>query len=119
MVLVVTTALGLMAGLVVDGGRQVAASRRATAVAEQAARAATDAAAASALEGSPDPRAAGSAARAVLASDPEVRGSVTVLPGLRVRVETSAEAPTVFLSVIGIGSVRAHASATADLVRVP
>lgn len=118
MVLVVTAALGLMAGLVVDGGQQVTATRRATAVAEQAARAASDAAAASALEGSPDPQAATAAARAVLAAEPEVTGTVTVRPGLRIRVDTQAERPTVFLSAIGIGSVHASASATADLVRV-
>ncbi|MPN34043.1 hypothetical protein SDC9_181535 [bioreactor metagenome] len=118
MVLLVTMALGLMAGLVVDGGRQVTATRRATAVAEQAARAATDAAAASALEGTPDAGAALSAARAVLGAESEVTGTVSVRPGLQVRVDTHAELPTVFLSVVGIGSVRGQASATADLVRV-
>ncbi len=118
MVLLVTMALGLMAGLVVDGGRQVTATRRATAVAEQAARAATDAAAASALEGTPDAGAALSAARAVLGAESRVTGTVSVRPGLQVRVETRAEMPTVFLSVVGIGSVRGRASATADLVRV-
>ncbi|WOP18124.1 pilus assembly protein [Raineyella sp. LH-20] len=118
MVLLVTVALGLMAGLVVDGGQQVTAMRRATAVAEHAARAAADAAAASALEGGPDPQAAGAAASAVLAAEPEVTGTVTIRPGRRIRVETRAERPTVFLSVIGIGSVHASASASADLVRI-
>lgn len=118
MVLVVTTALLLMAGLVVDGGQQVTATRRATGVAEQAARAATDAAAASALEGRADPSVAAAAARQVLGADPEVDGSVTVLPGLQVRVEAWSSRPTLFLSVIGIGSVRGEASATADLVEV-
>lgn len=116
MVLVVTTALILMAGLVVDGGQQVTATRRATAVAEQAARAATDAAAASALEGRPDPTIAAAAAREVLAADPRVEGSVSVLPGLQVRVSTTSQAPTTFLSVIGIGTVSGAATATADLV---
>lgn len=119
MVLVVTTALVLMAGLVVDGGQQVTATRRATAAAEQAARAATDAAAASALEGRPDPRAAAAAARDVLAADPAVDGTVSVLPGLQVRVTTTSQASTVFLSVIGIGTVSGGATATADLVRIP
>lgn len=118
MVLLVTVALGLMAGLVVDGGQQVTAMRRATAVAEQAARAASDAAAASALEGEPDLRMAAASASAVLAAEQEVAGSVTILPGRRIRVDTRAQRPTVFLSVIGIGSVHADASATADLVRI-
>lgn len=118
MVLVVTTALLLMAGLVVDGGQQVTATRRATGVAEQAARAATDAAAASALEGRPDPRQAASAAREVLAAQPEVEGRVTVLPGLQVRVEAWSSRPTVFLSVVGIDAVRGDAAATADLLPV-
>ena len=119
MVLVVTTALVLMAGLVVDGGQQVTATRRATAAAEQAARAATDAGAASALEGRPDPQAAAAAAREVLAADPAVDGTVSVLPGLQVRVTTTSQASTLFLSVIGIGTVRGGATATADLVRIP
>ncbi len=119
MVLVVTTALLLMAGLVIDGGQQVTATRRATAVAEQAARAATDAAAAASLEGDLDPLTAAAAAREVLAADPRVEGTVTVLPGLRVRVETTYEASTMFLAVVGIGTVRGTAAATADLVLVP
>lgn len=119
MVLVVTGALVLMAGLVVDGGQQVTATRRATAVAEQAARAATDAAAASALEGRPDPVVAAAAAREVLAADRRVEGTVAVLPGLQVRVTTTSQTPTTFLSVIGIGTVSGGATATADLVPTP
>lgn len=119
MVLVVTTALLLMAGLVVDGGRQVAAERRATRTAEQAARAATDAAAASVLEGRPDARLAAASARDVLAADPGVEGTVSIRPGLQVHVETRAQAPTTFLSLLGIRTVRGSAAATADLVRVP
>ncbi|SDB83783.1 hypothetical protein GA0111570_104190 [Raineyella antarctica] len=119
MVLVVTTALVLMAGLVVDGGQQVSATRRASAVAEQAARAATDAAAAGALEGRPDTGVAAAAAREVLAADPDVAGTVQVLPGPRVAVETRSQVPTIFLSLVGIGSVTGTSRATADLVAVP
>ncbi len=55
------------------------------------------------------------AARAYLAGQPGVRGSVSVTGGV-VAVETSASEPTVFLAMIGIGTVSARGSARADVV---
>lgn len=117
MVLVVTTALFLVVGLVVDGGQRVTATRQAMAVADQAARAATDAAAAARLEDGSGVAPAMSAARTVVATHPDVTGTVDLQPGGRVEVRTTSQADTLFLSVIGLGRVTGHGSATADLLR--
>ena len=117
LMLVATTALFLMVGLVVDGGQRVTATRRAVAVADHAARAATDAAAASRLEGAVDAAAAESAAREVLLAYPEVTGTVRVEGGT-VTVTTRSETETIFLSLIGLRTVVGEGRAGADLVRL-
>lgn len=104
----------LAAGLVVDGGQQVTAARRAEAAASGAARAAADAGARARVAGRPDPGAAVRAGAAYLAATPDVRGEVA-LAGGRVRVTTSSSAPTVFLGLIGLDRVQASAHAEADL----
>lgn len=111
-------ALIIVAGLVVDGGQQVTAARRAESAAAGAARAAADAGGTYRLAGRNDPGAGVAAARIYLAGSHEVAGTATLVNGI-VRVETWSSRPTIFLSVLGIGEVRATASAEADLVRGP
>lgn len=116
MVLVVSAALFMVVGLVVDGGQRVTATRQATAVADQAARAATDAAASARLEETSGVGQAAAAARAVVGAHPDVAGTVDVRPGGRVVVHTTARADTLFLSVVGINRVTGHGTATAELL---
>ena len=113
---VLVLALLLVAGLVVDGGAQALAARRAELLASAAARAGADATATSRLAGqSPDVAAAVAAAQRVLAADSEVSGEVTVVAG-RIRVTTTGAARTVFLSLIGIPRLEVRGSAEAELV---
>lgn len=109
-------AIIILAGLVVDGGQKVTASRRAESAAGGAARAAADAGGAYRLAGRNDPGAGVSAARTYLAGVDGVTGGVTINAGV-VRVETAASNPTIFLSVLGIAEVRATAAAEADLIQ--
>ena len=107
-------ALLLGAGLVVDGGAQSAASRRAEQAAAQAARAALDATAPTRAAGvAPDVAAAVRAGEDALGAT-GVSGSVRVTAG-RVRVETQTSVPTVVLSLIGVRTLSARGSAEADL----
>ena len=113
-VLVVVTALLLVAGLVIDGGAQSAAARRAEQAASEAARAALDAGVTARAAGtSADPAAMATAAREVLAAR-GVEGTVTFQAG-RVRVETATDTPTIFLSIIGVTRLHASGSAEADI----
>lgn len=109
-------AIIMIAGMVVDGGQQVTAARRAESAAGGAARAAADAGATYRLAGRSDPGAAVAAARTYLAAADGVSGQVNVTAGV-VRVEAESSASTIFLSVLGIDRVRAHAAAEADLVQ--
>ncbi|WP_432557544.1 pilus assembly protein TadG-related protein [Granulicoccus sp. GXG6511] len=111
-------AIILVAGLVVDGGQQVTAARRAESAAAGAARAAADAGGTYRLAGRNDPGAGIAAAQAYLAASDRVTGAVTLTGGV-VRVTTESSNPTIFLSVLGINEVRAEAAAEADLVRGP
>lgn len=107
-------ALLLVCGLVVDGGAQAAAARRAQAAAAQAARAAVDTTATARLAGGqPEAGAAVAAARQVLAAH-GVDGDISLASG-RVEVHTSTRVGTVFLSLIGIDSLAATGTATAEL----
>lgn len=108
-------ALILIAGLVVDGGAQMAATRRAEAVASEAARAATDASAVSQLHGGFDTSAALAAARAYGEHAADMSLAVSIRPGGVVHVDTTGSAPTLFLSLIGIDRLTAHGSADAQL----
>lgn len=113
-VVTVVAALILMAGLVVDGGAQSAATRRAEQVASQAARAAMDAGATSRIGGAgTDAAAMYAAAQGVLGAS-GMDGSVTIT-GDAVLVRTRTSTPTVFLSLAGIGSLPARGEATAVL----
>jgi hypothetical protein len=114
-VLMVMGALVLVAGLVVDGGQKVAATSRAEAAAAGASRAAGNAAATRQLGGAEPAGAAVLAAKAYLAGDPSVQGVVTLRAGV-VRVETRSTSATVFLSVIGLGTVTGTGSAEAVIV---
>ncbi len=111
-VAVVVMALLLVTGLVVDGGRQAAATRTAHGVAAAAARAAADAAAADVISGG-DGRAAAVAAGQRMLAGAGMTGTVTVVPG-GARVETSTTVPTIFLSVIGITALPVRGSATSQ-----
>lgn len=115
-VAVVVLALLLVAGLVVDGGAQAVAARRAELVASGAARAAVDETAPARLAGrAPDVGAAIASAQRVLAASGDVTGDVRVVAG-RVQVTTSSSTEPVFLSLIGIRRLVGHGSAEADLV---
>ncbi|WP_040160821.1 hypothetical protein [Nigerium massiliense] len=114
-VAVVVAALILMAGLVVDGGAQSAASRKAHQVAAQAARAGTDAGATARAGGrEADSAEMLAAARQVLAGS-GVQGTATVSGGA-VEVRTRVSTDTVFLSIIGIRTLSAEADATSVLL---
>jgi hypothetical protein len=113
---VVVVGLVLVAGLVVDGGAQALAARRAELVASAAARAAADATAADRIAGAPvDAAAAIEAGRRELAASGDVTGTVTLVGG-RVHVETTSGITPVFLTLIGIRRLGAHGSADAELV---
>lgn len=115
LVAVVLIALFLVTGLVVDGGRQVAAARAAEAGAAQAARAASDHGATARASGvAPDLVAIRAAGQHVL-QQRMLSGSVTVAGG-EVRVTARATSPTVFLAVLGITTVSGTGEATAVLL---
>ncbi|WP_028708412.1 hypothetical protein [Propionicicella superfundia] len=114
-VAVVAVALFLVAGLVVDGGGRLAAVARADAVAAAAVRLAADASAASGVDGGAGGAALGRrAAEEYLAAQPDVTGEVQVAGGV-VSVEVRATRTTVFLSLVGIRTVAAEASASGVL----
>lgn len=108
------TMVVLILGLVVDGGRQLAAQQEAEAIAQRAARSGVDASAAGELLGRVDHAAADRAASRVLAES-GVPGATLAAAG-RLRVTTSVQKPTVFLSVIGIGTVTGTGEAEARLL---
>ena len=116
-VTLVSAALIIVLGLVVDGGQQVRAARSCETAAAAAARAGADAVAKDVLSATPpDSAAALRAAQVSLAGQPDVSGSVTLGSGGRsVQVRTSQSKPTYFLSLIGINSVSATGSARAEL----
>jgi hypothetical protein len=114
-VLVIMGALIITAGLVIDGGQKVTATSRAESAAAGASRAAGNAAATQQLGGADAASAAVLAAKTYLAGQPGVDGTVSVSNGV-VLVTTSANEPTILLSVIGIDSVSARGSARANIV---
>jgi len=107
-------ALILTSGLVVDGGAQMAAARRASVTAGEVARAASDAAATRRLAGADGAAAALAAARARAAGAPGMSVAIEVRDGV-VHVRASTSAPTVFLSIISIDTLPAYGEAEADL----
>jgi hypothetical protein len=114
-VLVIMSALMITAGLVIDGGQKVAATSRAESAAAGAGRAAGNAAATQQLGGADSVGAPVLAAKIYLAGQPGVVGKVTISNGV-VLVTTSADEPTILLSVIGISSVSGRGSARVNIV---
>lgn len=113
--LTVVAAIIMTTGLVVDGGQRIAAASRAEAAAAAAARVANNAAATQRLGGSSSAAVGARAARTYLAGQADVGGTVSVANGI-ITVSTTASEPTIFLSVIGIDTVRATGSASSNIV---
>jgi hypothetical protein len=105
----------MTAGLVIDGGQKVAATSRAESAAAGASRAAGNAAATQQLGGADPASAAVLAAKGYLAGQPGVEGTVSISNGIIV-VTTTANEPTILLSIIGIASVSGEGSARANIV---
>jgi Flp pilus assembly protein TadG len=115
---VLVPGLLLIIGLAVDGGAKVAATQRANAIADEAARAAgqaLDVSAALAGEVRVDPAAAVAAAQDYLDRS-GVQGAATVVDGDTVQVTTTITEPTTFLGLIGIQSMTVEGFGTADLI---
>ncbi len=118
---VAALALLVTVGLVVDGGGKIRALQRADAVAAEAARAGGQAIVESrAVRGQgavTDPVRARGAAEDYLAAA-GVTGTVTVLDGTRLQVETSVGYDPVFLDLVGVGTQTATGAAEVRLVQV-
>ena len=115
---VLVPGLLLIIGLAVDGGAKVAATQRANAIADEAARAggqALDVSAALTGQVRVDPAAAVAAAQDYLDRS-DVAGSVTVVDGDNLQVTTSITEPTAFLGLVGITAMTVEGSGTADLI---
>ena len=115
---VLVPGLLLIIGLAVDGGAKVAATQRANAIADEAARAggqALDVSAALAGDVRVDPAAAVAAAQNYLERN-GVQGAVTVVDGDTLTVTTTITEPTAFLGLIGIQTMTVEGSGTADLI---
>lgn len=108
-------ALIATAGLVIDGGQKITATSRAESAAAGASRAAGNAAATQQLGGRNPAGAGVLAARAYLAGQPGVRGSVSVADGI-VSVTTSATEPTIFFAAVGLTQVTGRGHAEANVV---
>ena len=118
-VFVASLALALLAlvGLVVDGGRAVAAQSASTGVAEQAARLGAEQISVEAIRSGTvaiDPSAAMKAAAAYLRAA-GATGVVTVT-GQSVGVHIQSSEPTVILGIIGVSQLRVSATASATNV---
>ncbi|MGW0751963.1 pilus assembly protein TadG-related protein [Streptomyces sp. NPDC002587] len=115
-----TVALLGIIGLAIDGGGKLRATERADAIAMEAARAAgqaIDPAQAVTGEGlRADPEGAAAAARAYLARA-GTRGNVALsADGTQLSVTVNDTYPTVFLSVVGIGSMEVSGHGSARLL---
>ncbi|SHN52500.1 hypothetical protein SAMN05660350_00393 [Geodermatophilus obscurus] len=115
---VLVPGLLLIIGLAVDGGAKVAATQRANAIADEAARAggqALDVSAALAGQVRVDPASAVAASQDYLDRN-GVQGAVTVVDGDTLTVTTTITEPTTFLGLIGIQTMTVEGSGTADLI---
>ena len=122
--LLLTPALFGLAGLVLDGGRQLAARQQAADLAEQAARAGADRLDISTLRTTgasefTDGPARAAACGYVTTADPSATCTATVTAGtggpqVKVRVRTSS--PTVLLSLVGVNRLHTDGTATATAV---
>lgn len=114
---VLALALLVSVGLVVDGGAKIRAVQLATRVAAEAARAGAQEVNVGVVQTGGqitiDPHRARLAAQALLA-DAGVSGTVSATP-TSVAVTASSTRPTVFLGMLGIGSVTGTGSAQAGL----
>jgi hypothetical protein len=119
MLTVMVVALLALAGLVIDGGRKLAESQSAYAIAQEAARAGAGMVDRSAAYQSGafrvDQTQALAAARAYLAGA-GYRGSVGLEGTDQVRVTVTVTRPTTVLSLIGIDSMTSTGTAVASLV---
>lgn len=120
-IVLLTPVLFAFAGLVLDGGRAIAARQRAVDIAEQAARSGVDALDETVLRStgvdSVDPTQARAAAcRYVSMEDPDAGCAVRV-QGATVRVSVTTTTPTVLLGLIGFNRFTATGTATAAPVR--
>ncbi len=116
-VAVLSLALFALFGLVIDGGRAVAAQSTATAEAEQAARIGAGQISVDAIRmGSPDidPAAATAAAEQYLRAEGSA-GSITVV-GQTVIVHIQTEEPTVILGIVDVRRIGISAMASATNV---
>ena len=115
---VLVPGLLLIIGLAVDGGAKVAATQRANAIADEAARAggqALDVSAALTGQVRVDAAAAVAAAQDYLRRT-GVQGAVTVVDGDTLQVTTTITEPTTFLGLVGITAMTVEGFGTADLV---
>lgn len=106
-----------LAGLVLDGGRAIAARQRAADIAEQAARAGVDALDVATLRATGTDRIDADAARAaacryVTTAAPDAGCTVQVAADA-VTVVVTSRTPTVLLGLVGVNSLHAAATATA------
>lgn len=112
---IIAIGIVIVVGLVVDGGALARAKSQATTGAREAARAAGQSMAGQVQDRGDitlDTARAANTARTYLTAA-EVTGTVTVT-GTTINVDTTVTKPTIFLGLIGIGSVTgsAHSSAT-------
>lgn len=117
MLVLLAPVLMIVVGLAIDGAGQVQAREQATAVAQEAARAGTNAAAANDLgNGAPTlvvPTAINSAQNYLAAAG--VSGTATATPNT-VTVTTTVTYQTKFISLIGINSLEGHGTGAAQLL---
>lgn len=118
LILGLSLALTIAIGLAVDGSRKALAASRATAVAEEAARAGGQAldphALATGGTAHVDPDEAAAAAKRYLAAA-GMTGTVQVRTD-RITVETTDSLRTVFLGALGISELVVHGHGAADLI---
>lgn len=116
-VVLLTTALFSVAGLVIDGGYALSARREAMTQAQQAARVGADALAVGALRDGTvqvDPERAAAAARSYLRSV-GASGTVSVNGG-EISVSVTSTSDTVLLSAVGVPSLPVEVTATAESI---
>jgi Flp pilus assembly protein TadG len=116
-VAVLALALFALIGLVVDGGRAVAAQSAVTGEAEQAARVGADQISVQAIRSGTvaiDPLAAAKAASAYLQA--AGTSGVVTISGQNVRVHIQSSEPTVILGIVGVVQIGLSATASATNV---
>jgi len=117
---IVTLALLVIIGLVVDGGAQIRNRQRADTSAQEAARAAAQAvnpAAAINGDGAQIQLGTAQAAAQQYLASAGVQGNVTTTGGTTVHVHATTTYSPAFLGVIGVGSLSASADADVRVVR--